>query len=1704
MLTIHKLTAGDGYRYYTHEVATGDSLRAPDRELGDYYTVEGMPPGQWVGAGAAELGLKGNVSEEQMEVLFGHKFTPLETEEITDLLKNSTPEAFEEVRSQAWDKVQNRAAERAFLIIEGTREGKSQQQIVDDIAHLYKTAPDRVTVSRYLERYRAAGHRIVKGEYLKNPDMPRADRAEFMANYRLLEHEATAAQHASQRAIDAHFKKNVAPSLHAQREGSTEFTRAVDEEVRRFRDTKHTDPTAEEVQNIRHRVGAVMYRKQHGVEPTDKQLVAFIARESKPKSNSVAGFDMVFTPPKSVSMAWGLGDESLREGVQQAHEAAISDVVKFLEEQVIMTRRGAGGVRQIDIDGGLIATKFRHYDSRSGDPNLHDHLVISNRVKGADGQWSSIDGRTLYAWNVAASELYNAKLAEHLEQTLGLVCVPEATKSELSPVMEIAGFDREMVEQFSSRRSEISAELDRLKAEYVEAHGHAPGRKAMLELAQQATLSTRPHKSEAKSLQDLCEEWAAKAEALSRTGEVNIPTGEDLKKHLEAASEQARAKREQAQSEFLIRTPEEHAQQILDRVTAQRAVFRRSHLEAETARYLRGAGLPVPVPGTTQSTPESTDEQSLAGAIHHALEQKVLNLSGEQNRPVAAEFLRADGTNSFVRRDAQLFTTQEMVDAELRILDAATAPVIPAATFDVFEQKVAERREELAEKGFSLPAGQEALAREFALSERLLVAGIGAAGAGKTASVSLAVETIQAAGGRVIGMAPTAAAAKVLGDELGIGADTVAKVLAANTNGAKAGPLSIRPGDVLLIDEAGMVSTRDFDALVTIAAERGALVRVMGDDRQLSAVGAGGALRLIDREVGAVRLDELFRFKNEEEAAATLRLREPAAVGKDEPFTWYREQGRVAGGDGEAMTQQVFAAYQRDVAEGKSSLMMGSSNESVASLNALAQAHRISTSGEPTGEGVILRPGSAPGAGQATAFVGDTIVTRRNDRRLSVFAGRDFVKNGDRWSIEGVGEDGSLKVRHVEHGGTVTLPAEYVHENVELGYALTVHRAQGATVDTAHALIDSRADRAGAYVGLSRGREQNNLYVRLNEGEKLDEVLETVAARHDGEAQFSVHESVDAIRAQQMDTAAAVLEYNEHAELAQRAVIADLMTEGMNRVTHFDLTGADAAEARSLRAQMRQARYDGEATDELVAKMPTGARASADADVTAVINSEGFGALAAQLGELHRAGLDVPDIVERAYRSRPLGTDAETPVDAAAVLSWRVSQIVDERANAERADRPLAGYSDAMLDALIARAEAREVSTEARLEKLVLDDPEWFRNPYAMAKTDWLLERRAATVKALNACEREDGGTHRSGKYEAISETLSEMDAEITRRRWEVSGDQREFEQIIRGEVSRGGERFTLAACLREERRLRRELGLTAQNDVPKAQPSKVTSGGVSGHTLDRFWENQLKGGKLKAILRARASEIGKLTRSRGQELAQQVREGKAPAWVQNLGPVPTRKRAFRKWVRVAGEIDAMRKKFNVPDSHPEPLPRELVREAGQRVNNARLAAEGAPVSAVSKVRTRAAESVLGVWEQVKSVAKSARLSKRAFEKSQSQGQSPAPEATAEPQKQQAPTTPQQNPTSEAVTDEAAQPEPRKEKPVSETEKRLENERAARAEKIRQMMERTQNLDDKLRNNAPTQGQQARGNQQQRLERERRVQQLHEQARRGVRGPGLG
>lgn len=1548
MMTVHKLSAGDGYKYYVNEVATGDALRAKDREIGDYYTVHGMPPGQWVGSAAASLNLDGEVSEAHMHALFGQKFTPVSTGEVLDTLHGApAAEAYQQVYEEALEQHRLKAAERAWELLSRAHEGMSQQKIADEMtAQGY--AMSQKTVSRWVERYASSGQVF------------HADRDEFVAQYRLTSGELKGAHSAGKKAQEALYAEQAAPHIHPDYAGVTPFTLRVEEEVSRHRRMHDgAEPSTAEMKEIRFRVGAQMFRDERGIEPSNAQLVQFVAQNSKAPQKAIAGYDLVFTPPKSVSIAWGLGDEQLRRGIESAHERAIQDVIRHLEKNVVMTRRGRNGVRQIDTAGGVIGTKFRHWDSRAGDPNLHDHVVIANRVRGVDGQWSSIDGRMLYQYGVECSELYNARVQQYVTELTGLQFEARSLNGK-KPVHEIVGIDDEMVRAFSSRRGEISAALEQVTAKFVEEHGYAPSEKQLVQLAQQATLATRPVKEGAHSLEELHAEWVAQAHVLREQG-VDLPVEGALAEKLKKASAEYEQNILQAKRQQAYESPvQEHAAAIVARLEESRSTWRRTHVNAEVLRYGRDLGL------------NEKQDATLLDSIREHLNTEMLPLHAQSQRLTPREFMRADGVSQYEKINHELFTSERVLAAESAILDAATQQVIPASSLDVFEMEAEKRRAELALQGYALPEGQERMAREFATSDKLLVVGIGAAGAGKTSSTRLAVNAIEASGGRVVGMAPTAAAAAVMREEMGIEADTVDKILSDWKNGA---PVSLRAGDVLLVDEAGMVSTPKFQQILQLAQERGALVRALGDYRQLSAVGSGGALRLVDREVGAVHLDELFRFKNPDEAAATLALREPPLVGDDQPFAWYRENGRVVAGESDVMVEQVFTAWREDTTAGKQSIMIASTNETVGKLNDLAQAHAMERGH------VHPEHGSVRLHNEARAHMGDVIVTRKNARRLTVNSGQDFVKNGDLWRVSQVHDNGAMTVQHLEHGGKVTLPGSYVAASVELGYASTIHRAQGATVDTAHALVDSSTDRAGAYVALTRGRESNTLYVSLGDGQKRDEVLEQIAAAY--ERDLTVHESVDAVRAEHHNVADLIAQHEDISELAVQKVMAAAVQEGMGRVSEHPVR-------------------DG-ASGMVTHHVP----ADATADAAEVLSSDAWGALAHELGEAAREGFDPADLIERAYGRRALHDEGASVRDAAAVMAWRVGQI-RQQAQQVRSDRPLAALSDEHLERLVQQAKQKTAPVE---ERLVVEDPWWFRNPYALVKMDELLSMRARTVKALNANE---GDT--TGVYAQIKENLGDMDAEITRRRWEISGDQRELEQIVRGERARNGHQFTLHQVLLEEQKIRQSL----PSGPAAVDPAKVTSGGVSGHTLDKFWEQHpaVRQGRLGTILRARSREIGKLTRARGEELARQVREGKAPAWTQALGPVPTRKRAARQWVRAAGEADTLRNKYRVPESEPAILPAPMVHEARQRVNNARLASDGAPVVVQSAEKTRAAESVLGVLEQVRRVAKAARLAERA----KNQQKQPKNQKVTEPEQQPKPLSPVEQKVQEARAERAPEP----------------------------------------------------------------------------------
>lgn len=590
MMTLHKLSAGDGYRYYTHQVATGDALREQGRELGDYYTVQGMPPGQWIGSGVTlledfgEVTPGGEVTEEQMHALFSAASKPMTGTEIAVAFSDAH-QAGKTAHAEVFGRHQDQAGEMAWVYYKLRLEGASQAQI----ARAFTVSGTRMTqqaVSHKLSGYRDAGNVMFDPkQQAQNP----LTRSEFLAAYTMTKPEAEVAQKAAREAKTAAEKAHLEQLNLGQHyrtyQGRTPFQQRFHEEVARHNRTEKTAPTAKDFAAIRNRVGAQLFREDHGRESADgEELRRWIDTQDRNLQQNVAGFDLVFTPTKSVSAAWGLGDERLRKGIEAAHEGAIRDALDYLEANAVYTRRGYNGVRQTNVVGGLIATKFRHHDSRTGDPNLHDHVVVANKVKGEDGSWLSLDGRMLYKHNVAASEVYNSRIIERIRENLGLEFVAHQQRGR--EVFEIAGIDPKLISGFSSRRAEINQTLSELEEKFVAEHGHAPTAKQRNALAQQATLATRPAKEDVTSLQELNQQWRARAQQILP----GAPVGEELAEHLKQAAAQQAAATVEAAAEVAATPVVEHAQMILTRLENQRSTWTRSNITAEATRYFRDAG----------------------------------------------------------------------------------------------------------------------------------------------------------------------------------------------------------------------------------------------------------------------------------------------------------------------------------------------------------------------------------------------------------------------------------------------------------------------------------------------------------------------------------------------------------------------------------------------------------------------------------------------------------------------------------------------------------------------------------------------------------------------------------------------------------------------------------------------------------------------------------------------------------------------------------------------------------------------------------------------------------------------------------------------------------------------------------------------------------------------------------------------------------
>jgi ATP-dependent exoDNAse (exonuclease V) alpha subunit len=587
----------------------------------------------------------------------------------------------------------------------------------------------------------------------------------------------------------------------------------------------------------------------------------------------------------------------------------------------------------------------------------------------------------------------------------------------------------------------IKARQGELAAQFQRDHGRPPTPVEALQLAQQATLETRDAKHEPRSLTEQRAAW--QAQAVETLGGPHA-----LQTMINNALNPISITRPELNAEWVVAT----AEKVLAAVEEHRSTWQSWHVRAEALRHLRAAEIDA-----------DKIDRLVELLVAEVLQARSISLTRPDEGISEPEALRrVDGSSVYTVAGSELFTSTRILAAEQRLVAAAgrsDGRVVDASTVDLALL-------EAAANGNALDAGQAELVRAMCSSGAGLQLAIAPAGAGKTTAMRTLAGAWSDSGAQVLGLAPSAAAAAQLRDATGAPAETLAKLTWSIDHGDLTDwAQHIDRSTLVIIDEAGMADTLSLDTAVQFIIGRGGSVRLVGDDQQLAAIGAGGMLRDIQASHGAVRLTELHRFTDPAEAAATLALRD----GRPEALGFYLDRRRVHIGDPATTLDKVFKAWQADRSQGLDAIMLAPTRELVSRLNQRAQDHR--RAGAAPGRQVALADGNQ-------ASVGDLIITRQNDRRLRVTA-TDWVKNGDRWIILDLTGTGAVKVRHVRNGRIVTLSTGYVATATELGYASTVHTAQGVTADTMHGVVTGGESRQQLYTMLTRGRADNHVYVSV-------------------------------------------------------------------------------------------------------------------------------------------------------------------------------------------------------------------------------------------------------------------------------------------------------------------------------------------------------------------------------------------------------------------------------------------------------------------------------------------------------------------------------------------------------------------------------------------------------------------------------------------------
>ncbi|WP_290512255.1 MobF family relaxase [Aeromicrobium sp.] len=722
--------------------------------------------------------------------------------------------------------------------------------------------------------------------------------------------------------------------------------------------------------------------------------------------------EVVINGPKTWSLAAAL-HPAVAEAYDAAQERAAGEIIGWLAEHAT-TRIGPRG-RQVQVPVDEIeAAVVRHYTSRAGDPHRHLHVQINARVR-AGGRWRG---------------LHSVGVVDSIEAINGIghaavMCDPQLRESlathgyTLDPatgdVRELAPFAGE----FSARASQIARNVDRYEAEWRGEHpGQEPGPNLRRTWDRRAWSQARPDKVVPADGEQLARRWVSELHDLGFT----TPTAPTVL----VPTAVGRLNRDAV------------SQLALSRLGARRSSWNAADIRGEVEKIIASVDVVVD-PRVRRELAEDLVARTIAAC-----------------EPLLAR----DDVPEHVRA----LTSKNVLEVEADLVDRLAARATTAGEPERIGPVVARVR---------LDPAQQRTVAALAGTGRLIVVE-GAAGAGKTTTLAAAGVLLQMRHQQLVVVTPTLKAAQVAGAELGTPAFSAAWL--AYQHGYRWDDdghwtrqavhrddldvdARLSPGDVLLVDEAGMLDQDTARALLSIADETGARLALVGDRHQLAAVGRGGVLDHAARWAhpeNQVTLDAVHRFSDPDYADLTLKMRTGREAG--EVFDKLYERGDIVIHPTDV---ERLAAVAQLAAGSPGDLIVADTHEQVAALNATIRDHHLPDDYNQARQTITTDSGDK-------VAVGDRIATRRNDRDLD-------VANRDQWTITNINHNGDLTLDGQR--GTRTLPADYVNRHVELAYATTTHGAQGETVDQARLLLGESTGAASAYVAMTRGRHHNTAHL---------------------------------------------------------------------------------------------------------------------------------------------------------------------------------------------------------------------------------------------------------------------------------------------------------------------------------------------------------------------------------------------------------------------------------------------------------------------------------------------------------------------------------------------------------------------------------------------------------------------------------------------------